>query len=167
MPLPKFNLNKLRESVSAQQSATKKDIANLLLLDRLKASIGRQKKTEEIKKIDFNYRVRVWHNSGEGHKTTEIASYGPISQDKSFCNYLEDEISRLKKSGQNTYFAEEFIDEIYGVGCDEFEDTITIELAKLDEYGEESDTFFSFTVHERNAKDEDEGINITISVQRY
>ena len=50
MSLPKFNLDKLRKSVSRQQAVIKKDIANLLLLDRLQSQIARQK--GDFKKID-------------------------------------------------------------------------------------------------------------------
>jgi hypothetical protein len=46
MSLPKFNLSKLRDSVAQQQAVTKKDIANLLLLDRLQAMIKSQKPKE-------------------------------------------------------------------------------------------------------------------------
>jgi len=42
MSLPKFNLSKLRDSVAQQQAVTKKDIANLLLLDRLQAQLSKQ-----------------------------------------------------------------------------------------------------------------------------
>jgi len=49
MSLPKFNLSKLRESVSRQQSVTRKDIRNLLLLERLQAQIGKQSRVNEKK----------------------------------------------------------------------------------------------------------------------
>jgi len=51
MSLPKFNLSRLRESVLRQQSATRKDISNLLLLDRLQSQMRREEteKTEENK----------------------------------------------------------------------------------------------------------------------
>jgi len=39
MSIPKFNLSKLRKSVLRQQQVTKKDIANLLLLDRLQSQV--------------------------------------------------------------------------------------------------------------------------------
>ena len=42
MSIPKFNLSKLRESVAQQQSVTRKDIANLLLLDRLQSMVKKQ-----------------------------------------------------------------------------------------------------------------------------
>ena len=42
MSLPKFNLSKLRLAVSRQQAVTKKDIANLLLLDRLQSQLRKQ-----------------------------------------------------------------------------------------------------------------------------
>ena len=51
MSLPKFNLSKLRDSVSKQQEVTKKDIANLLLLDRLQAQMRREKAEEKEPKI--------------------------------------------------------------------------------------------------------------------
>ena len=49
MSLPKFNLSKLKESVSRQQSATREDIRNLLLLERLQAQIGKQSRANEKK----------------------------------------------------------------------------------------------------------------------
>lgn len=49
MSLPKFNLSKLRESVSRQQSVTREDIRNLLLLERLQAQIGKQSRENEKK----------------------------------------------------------------------------------------------------------------------
>ena len=52
MSLPKFNLDKLRESVSQQQAITRKDMANLFLLDRLQAQISREK--GEYKGKDIN-----------------------------------------------------------------------------------------------------------------
>jgi hypothetical protein len=51
MSLPKFNLSKLRDSVSKQQEVTKKDIANLLLLDRLQAQMRREKTENKEPKI--------------------------------------------------------------------------------------------------------------------
>ena len=42
MPIPKFNLSKLRDSVSAQQRVTREDIRNLLLLDRLQSQIRKE-----------------------------------------------------------------------------------------------------------------------------
>jgi len=162
MSLPKFNLNKLRESVSAQQAVTKKDIADLLLLDRLRAGISKQKKTEEIKKINFDYRVRVWYYDDDFRKL-ELLWYGPISNNVSFCKYLEDKIKKLKRDGKKAYFEEEFLDQIYDYGCDEFEDRITSELSQLEDYGEESDNFVDFIVQDKKDKE----INISISVQRY
>jgi len=47
MSLPKFNLSKLRDSVAQQQAVTKKDIANLLLLDRLQAQLSKQAVTSD------------------------------------------------------------------------------------------------------------------------
>ena len=52
MSIPKFNLSKLRESVVNQQAVTRKDIANLLLLDRLQSMVKKQsfeKKKAETK----------------------------------------------------------------------------------------------------------------------
>ena len=49
MYLPKFNLSKLRQSVANQQNVTKKDIANLLLLDRLQSQV------EQVKGDDLFY----------------------------------------------------------------------------------------------------------------
>lgn len=42
MSVPKFNLSKLRESVVRQQAVTRRDIANLLLLDRLQSMVKKQ-----------------------------------------------------------------------------------------------------------------------------
>ena len=162
MSIPKFNLHKLRASVASQQTVTKKDIRNLLLLDRLRAGIGKQ--SQKQKEIDFDYRVRVWHDSSEGHRL-ELTSFGPISQDKSFCKYLEDEISRLEASGVSTYLQREIIDEVYGYGCEEVEEEILNQLYNLREYGEESDTFLDFEIYAID--DSDKEINISISVQRY
>ena len=162
MSIPKFNLHKLRASVASQQTVTKKDIRNLLLLDRLRAGIGKQ--SQKQKEVDFDYRVRVWHDNSEGYRV-ELISFGPISQDKSFCKYLEDEISRLKASGVNTYLQQEILDEVYGCGCDEVEDKILHQLYNLREYGEESDSFLDFKVYAID--DPYKEINISISVQRY
>ena len=52
MSLPKFNLSKLRDSVAQQQAVTKKDIANLLLLDRLQAQLSKQ----AVKKDPMNVK---------------------------------------------------------------------------------------------------------------
>ena len=50
MPIPKFNLSKLRDSVSAQQRVTREDIRNLLLLDRLQSQIRKESiKREPLK----------------------------------------------------------------------------------------------------------------------
>jgi len=47
MSLPKFNLNKLRKSVSQQQRDMKKNIADLLLLDRLQAQLNKENKKDK------------------------------------------------------------------------------------------------------------------------
>lgn len=51
MSIPKFNLQKLKESVAQQQSATKKDIKNLLLLERLQAEIAKQVESRNQRSI--------------------------------------------------------------------------------------------------------------------
>jgi len=55
MSLPKFNLSKLRDSVAQQQAVTKKDIANLLLLDRLQAMVKSQKPKERKRESLDNF----------------------------------------------------------------------------------------------------------------
>ena len=57
MSLPKFNLSKLKESVSRQQSATREDIRNLLLLERLQAQIGKQSRANEKKYKSEGYNL--------------------------------------------------------------------------------------------------------------
>ena len=55
MSIPKFNLSKLRESVMQQQSVTRKDIANLLLLDRLQSMVKRQYSQKKNMKSKDNF----------------------------------------------------------------------------------------------------------------
>ena len=75
MSIPKFNLSKLKESVSRQQEATKQDIRNLLLLDRLQSDISRQNQTKKSKS-----------KSGEFYKVTINGYQIPLNDDKFYCD---------------------------------------------------------------------------------
>lgn len=60
MSLPKFNLSKLKESVSRQQKATRQDIQNLLLLDRLQAEVANQRtKSKSRNAGSYDYKVTI------------------------------------------------------------------------------------------------------------
>ena len=52
MSLPKFNLTKLKDSIAKQQTVTKKDIRNLLLLDRLQSQIAKESSAKKEVKLD-------------------------------------------------------------------------------------------------------------------
>ena len=60
MSIPKFNLSKLKEAVSNQQKATRQDIRNLLLLERLQADVSKQNQAKKSKsKSGEVYKVTV------------------------------------------------------------------------------------------------------------
>ena len=60
MSIPKFNLSKLKEAVSNQQKATRQDIRNLLLLERLQADVLKQNQTKKSKsKSGEVYKVTI------------------------------------------------------------------------------------------------------------
>lgn len=75
MSIPKFNLSKLRESVFRQQKATRQDIRNLLLLDRLQSDTSKQ-----------NQNKKSRGKSGEVYKVT-INNYSfDINENKIYCD---------------------------------------------------------------------------------
>ena len=162
MSLPRFNLQKLRAAVSAQQAVTKKDIRNLLLLERLRSEFRKQ--NQEKKEVAFKYLVRFFNNNNDG-VVQEIAWVGPVASSVSFCQFLEDKIKESKESNKETYFFEEIYDELQGIGCDEVEDQIVTNLNALKESGDErSDLFLDFSIYPKTS---DEEIDISISVQIY
>lgn len=88
MSLPKFNLSKLRKSIVDQQSVTKKDIRNLLLLDRLQAQVkseNNSRKISNLKKfpktkyyLDIAYKIegKVFYLSPESNGQNFIIENG-------------------------------------------------------------------------------------------
>lgn len=107
MSLPKFNLSKLRESVLKQQSVTKRDIASLLLLDRLQAQIRREK-TEESKikedKIPYGKVVLVLNLKETSNKDEYMVLFhksghaGERFSTHSYANYESDLLSNIAMS---------------------------------------------------------------------
>jgi len=69
MSLPKFNLDKLRKTVSRQQREMKKNIADLLLLDRLQSQFKKENKkgdgmTKKYIKGVFNLEISLVPDEG-------------------------------------------------------------------------------------------------------
>jgi len=60
MSLPKFNLSKLKEAVSRQQKVTRQDIRNLLLLDRLRSDVTKQRTKSKSRNVgNYDYKVTI------------------------------------------------------------------------------------------------------------